>query len=79
MWHGYYFGGSWWMMGLGMLFWGVVIALAVWAIARHTGGTQAAVIRRDDGDPVRLLKSRLARGEIDETEYQRIRTHLEER
>lgn len=79
MWHGYYFGGSWWMMGFGMLFWGAVIALAVWAIARHTGSPRAMGSKGHDEDPVRLLKSRLARGEIDETEYQRIRKHLEER
>jgi putative membrane protein len=79
MWHGYYFGGGWWMMGLGMLFWGILIVLAVWAIARHTGSTRATGIRGHDGDPVRQLKNRLARGEIDETEYQRIRKHLEER
>ena len=41
MWHGHYFGGSWWMMGLGMVFWGAIIAFAVWAIARHTGGPRA--------------------------------------
>lgn len=79
MWHGYYYGGSWWMMGLGMLFWGVVIALVVWAIVRHTDGARANGSRGQHEDPRSLLKTRLARGEIDETEYQRIRKHLEER
>ena len=79
MWHGFYGGGSWWMMGFGMLFWGVIIALAVWSIARNTGNTRVVGRRGHDEDPIWLLKGRLARGEIDETEYQQVRKHLEER
>lgn len=79
MWHGYYAGGGWWMMGLGMLFWGVIIALAVWAIMRFTGSHRMAQGEPHGEDPLDVLKRRLARGEIDETEFERIRKHLQER
>jgi len=79
MWHGYYFGGGWWMMGLGMLFWVVIIGLAVWAIVRFTGSHRTAQGEPHSEDPLELLKRRLARGDVDETEYQRIKEHLQER
>ena len=79
MWHGYYVGGSWWMMGLGMLFWGGVIALGVWAVARYAGGARTSDTEARQEDPIVFLKERLARGEISETEYQRIKHQLEER
>jgi putative membrane protein len=79
MWHGYYAGGGWWMMGLGMLFWGVLIALAIWAIARFTGSYRMAHRDPRDEDPMESLRRRLARGEIDEMEFQSIKKHLQER
>ena len=79
MWQGYYAGGGWWMMGLGMLFWGGIIALAVWTIVRFTGSHRSPQEDPRGEDPREILKHRLARGEIDETEYQRIRKHLDQR
>lgn len=76
MWHGYYFGGGLWMLGLGLLFCGSIIALIVWAVRR------GPIDRGDNGSegkkPIDFLKERYARGEIDREEYERIRRHLEE-
>lgn len=61
-------GGGWWAMGLGMVIWVVVIALAVWLVARLVsqrpsgGGTESAE---------ELLRRRFASGEIDAEEYDR--------
>jgi len=79
MWHGYYFGGGWWMMGLGMLFWGLVIALAVWAVARLSGGARHGGSETHGEAPLDLLKTRYAKGEIDQAEYERVKKHLQER
>jgi putative membrane protein len=79
MWHGYDAGGGWWMMGLGVLFWGGLGTLAVWAIVRSAGSHRMARGEPRSEDPSESLKRRLARGEIDETEFQSIKKHLQER
>lgn len=68
--------GGWLMMGFTFLvFWGVVIALVVWAVRTHRGPTPgpgaAAAGRAED-----VLAGRFARGEIDEQEYLRRRDVL---
>jgi putative membrane protein len=57
-------GGMWWMWIAGVIFWGSLLALGVWAVLRFT--------RRDSGrDARRILEERFARGEIDAEEFQR--------
>jgi putative membrane protein len=53
----------------GLLVWGALIGVAVWAIRRFTGPTR--------GDAARILEERFARGEIDAEEFQRRRLLLE--
>jgi putative membrane protein len=79
MWHGYYGSGGWWMMGFGMIFWVALGALVIWAIMRVTGGHRVARGDSLGEGSLELLKRRLASGEIDETEFQRIKKHLQER
>jgi putative membrane protein len=72
----FWYGGHWafWQAGLmwaGMIaFWGLLIwggYVLITSATRKPRGT-------DDGsDPVRILDRRLARGEIDAAEYQRLR------
>jgi putative membrane protein len=76
----FWYGGHWafWQVGLmwvGMLvFWGLLI----WAIyALVTAATRKPPSRdSQDGDARQILDQRLARGEIDTAEYQRLRDLL---
>ena len=62
---GYDFGYMGWMMMIGsIVFWGLIVGLAVFAIIR------LAPARKRDDDAVAILKQRLARGEINAEEYQ---------
>lgn len=64
-----------WGMGMMVLVWGAVIAIAVWALARATRTEQVV------GAPVEsaraLLDRRFAAGEIDAEEYAARRRALE--
>lgn len=53
----------------GLLVWGALIGVAVWAIRRFTSPTRA--------DAARILEERFARGEIDTDEFERRRGLLE--
>jgi putative membrane protein len=59
--------GSWWMMGIWLLFWVVVIGLAVWLILRSMGRDRAS--RPSEAEEI--LRRRFASGEIDADEYAR--------
>ena len=67
-------GWGWWMV-FGwiwmVVFWGVVITLIVWAVNRI--GTSP---RSETRDPLDIAKERLAKGEIDEDEFRRLKEHL---
>lgn len=53
--------GRWWAMPVGMLlFWGIVIGLAVWAVRRFTA--------RPDR-PLQVARDRYARGELSREEF----------
>ncbi len=69
---GWDMGGGWWIVMpiMMVIFWGGVIAVAVWGIRQFTGD------RRRDGSPLDIAKERLARGEITKEEFDRIRGDL---
>ena len=64
--------GGWLMMGIGMLFWVVILVAVVWLVV----GTISAADRRQAGDRVdrdealELLRRRFASGEIDAEEFE---------
>ncbi len=68
------FGGFFLMVLLMALFWGAIIATAIWAIRQFrpreagTAGTTSSALR--------ILEDRFARGEIDADEFQRRREIL---
>ncbi|HEU4758398.1 MAG TPA: SHOCT domain-containing protein [Dehalococcoidia bacterium] len=68
-------GWGWWMM-FGwlwfVLFWGAIVALIVWAVNRVGEGASG----RGRRDPLEIAKERLAKGEISEEEFQRLKQHL---
>lgn len=70
-------GGSWAVMGLGMLVWLVIGVVVVWLVVR---GLAAFERSRTDGpqssDPEEILRERFARGDIDTEEYERRRALL---
>lgn len=61
-------GDWWWSMGIAMVFWIVLVALAIWLIVRAVNGTRR---RGSDEDAEELLRRRFAAGEIDAEEYER--------
>jgi putative membrane protein len=73
MWYAYN-GMGWWMVFgvvLMILFWGGLIALAVWGIRR--------LIRHDSIDkkePLEIAKERYAKGEITKQQYEQIKKDL---
>ncbi len=67
------------MMGLGVLFWASLIVLIVWAVQRGSISDRRDDVQKIDREPIDCLKTRYARGDIDQAEYERIKKHLEER
>lgn len=71
MW-GYYDGWSWlWMTGLAVLFWGVIIALGVWAFRSLVPGHHAS------DTALETLRQRFAAGEISQEEFEKTRSALQ--
>ncbi len=72
---------GWGMMGgFGLiwmlLFWGVLIALAVWLVSQLFPSVKAG--RSEDGPSAReILKRRYARGELTEEQYQQMSQRIE--
>ncbi len=68
---GWWDSGWWIVMPIMMvIFWGGVIAVAVWGIRQFTRE------RQDGRSPLDIAKERLARGEINKEEFEQIRSHL---
>ena len=65
-------GGGWWiaMMFMMVIFWAAIIAVVVWA-ARGFGGP-----REQHRTALDVAKERLAKGEITEEEFERIKRQL---
>ena len=65
--------------GVGMLimilFWGALIALAVWAVIKLSHSDATAPLRIEK-NPLDLAKERYARGEIGKEEFYRIKKDL---
>lgn len=55
---------AWWSIGVTLLFWVVIIALAVWLFTRMGAGRSAPGESAEEH-----LRRRFAAGEIDEEEY----------
>lgn len=68
-------GAGFWGMGVMVLVWGAVIAIAVWALARVTRSEQ--VVEAPVESARALLDRRYAMGEIDAAEYAARRRALE--
>ena len=71
--------GGYWPFGMLFMgiFWIAVIALAVWAIWRLTGGRKTAHI--PTGSHFDILKRRLAAGEITADEFTRLKKIIDEK
>ena len=65
-------GGGWWiaMVFMMVIFWAVVIALVVWGVRSIAGPRE---VRRT---PLDIARERLAKGEISEEEFERIKRQL---
>ena len=59
-------------MGLGMILWIALIAVAVWAATSLFSNWA----RSADESPLEILKRRYARGEISQAEYEQARANL---
>ncbi|SEM80628.1 putative membrane protein [Palleronia pelagia] len=68
------FGGLWMI-----LFWGIIIALIVWAVMALRGkGGNGGPDATGRPDALETLRERLAKGEIDEEEFRRRKAALDE-
>jgi putative membrane protein len=71
----FYNGGMGWWMVFGVvlmiLFWGGLIAFAIWGIRRLTRHDSSG-----KGDPIDIAKERYARGEITKQQYEQIKKDL---
>jgi len=70
MW-GYFDGGNWlWMAGMMVLFWGVIVVLAFFAIRAFSGP-------KSTDQALDILRRRLAGGEITQEEFEKTRKALQ--
>lgn len=78
MW-GMHAGWGWWM-AFGwlwfVLFWGGIIWLIVWAVNRLSGRRPEEGPQRRESTPLEIARERLAKGEISEEEFLRLKQHL---
>jgi putative membrane protein len=76
MWHGM---NGWGGMWFGWIFWLVIIALAVWIVARLAAsgraGNRGSDYKRET--PLDILKKRYARGEISKEQFENMKKDLE--
>lgn len=68
MMHGY---GSFWSMILMIVFWVGLISLGIYLITNFINGGKKKT-------PLQITKERLAKGEIDETEYERLKSIIKQ-
>ena len=76
MWWGMHDGIGWWMVFGGVwmvLFWGVIIGLAVWGFRVLTGRPGKQTYKED---PDEIIRNRYARGEISREQFEEIRATL---
>lgn len=69
----YYGGGGWgwlWMALMMLVFWGALIAVAVWAIRSGLGS-------RRESDAIDVLRRRLAAGEISQEDFEKTKRILQ--
>jgi putative membrane protein len=69
----YYGSGGWswlWMTVMMLIFWGALIAVAVWAIRSGLGS-------RRENDALNVLRRRLAAGEISQEDFEKTKRILQ--
>jgi putative membrane protein len=77
---GYEWGWGWMAFGMAwmVIFWGGIIALAVWAVSRLTGDREKGRDQRrlEGPSPLDIAKERYARGEITREQFEQFRHDL---
>jgi putative membrane protein len=77
---GYEWGWGWMVFGMVwmVIFWGGIIALAVWAVSRLTGDREKGGDQRrlEGPSPLDIAKGRYARGEITREQFEQLRHDL---
>jgi putative membrane protein len=71
-------GAGWWMLYGGIMmvvFWGLIIWLAIWLISKITSHEQSGR-GSERRDPLDIAKERYARGEISKEEFDKIKKDL---
>ena len=77
---GFEWGWGWMAFGMAwmVIFWGGIIALAVWAVSRLTGDREKGRDQRrlEGPSPLDIAKERYARGEITREQFEQFRQDL---
>lgn len=78
-WNNQGMGGGWWvLMIIGMVVFWAIFVIGTVALLRHYGPRRgAAHVETPSSSAIEILKERLARGELTEEEYARLRKLLE--
>lgn len=63
--------GSFWSMFLMIIFWIGLISLGIYLITNFINGSNKRT-------PLQIIKERLAKGEIDESEYERLKSIIKQ-
>ncbi len=73
--------GGWLMVGIGMLFWVVILVAVVWLVVRtiNAADRRQADGRGDRDEALDVLRRRFANGEIDAEEFEQRLTILQQR
>ena len=73
--------GGWLMMGIGMLFWVVILVAVVWLVVRtiNAADRRQADGRGDRDEALDVLRRRFGNGEIDAEEFEQRLTLLQQR
>ncbi len=65
--------GWWWMFPM-FVFWGSIVAVAVWGINKFSSGRVGR--REEEKTPIGIARERLARGEITREQFEELRDLL---
>jgi len=70
--------GGWMVFGglMMVVFWGLIIALVVWAVKELTGHRSSGREQSERRDPLDIAKERYAKGEIPKDEFDKIKKDL---
>ena len=69
--------GAWWIWLIMIIFWGIIIALVIWAIIAFTKRSDGSSQSPPASRALDIARERYARGEISQEEFERIKRGIQ--